>query len=138
MTNPKKLKVIYCRTQGYCHLCERKLSFINYGIRGAKGAWHIEHSVAKARGGTNHGNNLYAACISCNLEKGTTGSRSIRRRNGVSRAPYSRKKCERIRRDNSFAGMLAGGIAGAAFGPGGVIAGAIIGGVCGRVNSPTR
>ena len=58
MTNDR-LNLIYDKTHGCCHLCHKKLAFINYGIYGAKGAWHIEHSKAKANGGTDHLNNLY-------------------------------------------------------------------------------
>jgi len=76
------LKRIYDKHDGYCHLCGKKLSITNYGSHGAKGAWHVDHSKAKANGGTNHMNNLYAACISCNIEKGTMHKTTIRKRKG--------------------------------------------------------
>ena len=134
----ERLQAIYVKTDGYCHICHRKLSFINYGMNGAKGAWHIEHSVPKARGGSNHLNNLYAACVSCNCEKGARHTQTIRRRNGVSRAPLSRAKKERIREDNTFLGMTSGGLIGAALGPGGMIVGVILGGLFGEDISPKR
>lgn len=59
-----RLKQIYSKTDGYCHLCHRKLILKNYAKGGIKGGWHIEHSRPKANGGTDHLNNLYAACIS--------------------------------------------------------------------------
>jgi len=64
------LNEIYDRTSGYCHICHRKLAFINYGVLGARGAWEVEHSKPQARGGTHMRTNLYAACIPCNRSKG--------------------------------------------------------------------
>jgi len=67
--SPQELRSIYNRTCGNCHLCHRKMYLTNYGKFGERGAWEVEHSVARARGGTDHGNNLYGAHISCNREK---------------------------------------------------------------------
>lgn len=67
----EELKDIYDRTSGYCHLCHRKMSLSNYGRPGARGAWEIEHSRPRVKGGTDHGNNLYGAHIKCNRAKGT-------------------------------------------------------------------
>ena len=67
---------IYDRPSGYCHICGRKLSFQNYGIIDARGAWEVEHSIPWAFGGTDHLNNLYPACISCNRGKGTYSTRT--------------------------------------------------------------
>lgn len=78
----QRLQKIYDKTGGYCHLCNKKLSRTSYGVHGAKGAWHVDHSVAKANGGTHHMNNLYPACISCNIEKGTLHKNTIRKRKG--------------------------------------------------------
>jgi hypothetical protein len=78
----EKLNSIYDKTNGSCHLCNKKLSFKNYNARGAKGSWHVDHSKAKANGGTDHLNNLFPACISCNLEKGTLHKTTIRKRKG--------------------------------------------------------
>jgi len=77
-----RLNAIYDKTGGYCHLCNKKLSFTNHGRHGTKGAWHVDHSKAKAKGGTNHMNNLYPSCISCNIEKGTLHKTTIRKRKG--------------------------------------------------------
>jgi 5-methylcytosine-specific restriction endonuclease McrA len=63
------LRRIYDRTEGHCHICGKKLSFANYAISSGRGAWEVEHSVAKATGGTNHLNNLFPACITCNRSK---------------------------------------------------------------------
>jgi hypothetical protein len=76
------LNAIYNKTDGYCHLCNKKLSRNNYAVHGARGSWHVDHSKPLYNGGTHHMNNLYAACISCNLEKGTLHKTTIRRRKG--------------------------------------------------------
>lgn len=138
MRDIERRKRIYDKTNGYCHICHRKLSFVNYGTNGAKGAWHVEHSIPKAKGGSDHLNNLYAACVSCNCEKGAKHTQIMRNRNGVSRAPLSRLKKERIREENTYLGMTGGGLIGAVFGPGGIIVGAIIGGLFGEDISPKR
>lgn len=78
----QKLKRIYDKTGGYCHICKKKLSRTNYGVYDAKGAWQVDHSKAKANGGTHHMNNLYPACIPCNQEKGTLHKTTIRKRKG--------------------------------------------------------
>jgi 5-methylcytosine-specific restriction endonuclease McrA len=57
-----------------------KLAFTNYGKRGARAAWEVDHSRAKANGGTDHLNNLMPACIPCNREKGTLTSRAMKNR----------------------------------------------------------
>jgi len=129
----ERLNSIYDKTDGYCHLCHRKLSFKNYGKRNTKGAWHIEHSVPQAKGGTNHLNNLYAACIPCNEDKNTRHTRSVRKANGVSHAPHSRAKKEQIKNNNMIGlgsiGFLTGlNIAG----PIGAILGAVIGSEVGK------
>jgi hypothetical protein len=134
----EQLNNIYDRTQGYCHLCHTKLCFSNYGKHKTKGGWHVEHSVPKHLGGTDHLNNLYAACIECNVLKGVKNTRTIRNRNGVTRAPYSRHKREGIKEGNTVGGMIAGGLAGSVFGPIGAIGGAIVGGLFGESLSPRK
>ena len=136
----KNLRVqkIYDKTDGYCHICHSKLSFANYGNHGTKGAWHIEHSVPKAKGGSDHLNNLYPACITCNLDKGTQHTKTARRQNGTTRAPFSKAKKERIKNGNTTAGVIIGGILGATVGPLGAIVGATVGGYIGNINSPKK
>lgn len=131
-----ELRRIYDRTSGYCHLCARKLSFTNYGRPGEKGAWHVEHSVPRAKGGTDHGNNLYAACISCNLEKDTLTTRTVRAWNGRTRAPLSREHRKKVRAKNAVLGGVIGGILGCAFGPPGAAIGAAIGAKIGHDVKP--
>ncbi len=64
-----ELNDIYDKTGGYCRYCRKKLSFSNYGRPGEKGAWEVDHSIPRVRGGTDHLNNLVPACIECNRSK---------------------------------------------------------------------
>jgi len=123
----EKLSLIYERTCGYCHLCGKKLSYRNYGRIGEKGAWEIEHSVPRALGGSDHLNNLYAACIACNRSKGTATSRTVRRWNSLPRSPRSRKAKEKLRTENAVCGAALGGIVGLLGGPAGILLGVAIG-----------
>jgi 5-methylcytosine-specific restriction endonuclease McrA len=130
-TKPE-LRLIYDRTRGYCHLCHCKMSFTNYGRFGERGAWEVEHSNARANGGTDHGNNLKGACISCNREKRDGSTRAARARNGVTRAPLSREAREEAQTENAVIGSGLGALAGAIFGLPGAIVGAIVGGIAGH------
>ncbi|MBX7086689.1 MAG: HNH endonuclease [Leptospirales bacterium] len=133
----ERRKDIYERTSGYCHLCRKKLSFSNYGKRGFKGNWEVEHSVPRAKGGTDRLNNLYAACIDCNREKKTTSTRTARRWNGRSRAPLSRDARESARDNNTLshgaAGATIGGLLG---GPFGAMLGGVLGAIVGNNKDP--
>ena len=111
--DPLFRKKIFDRTDGRCHICRKKLCFNNYGVNGARGSWHVEHSKCQAHGGTNHGNNLYAACITCNLQKGTLSTRAVRSRNGYTRAPLSQAKKESVRETNTWLGGAVGAATGA-------------------------
>ena len=107
---------IFERTRGKCHICHKQLSFSNYGRYGDRGAWHVDHSVAIARGGTNHGNNLKAACIPCNLDKSTAIARTARAWNGRRRAPLSAARYEATKSRNALAGAATGAGVGALLG----------------------
>lgn len=72
-------ETVFEKTQGKCTYCGKKLSYQNYGLYGAWGSWHIDHGRARARDGSDHLNNLFAACISCNLLKSDVGSASFRK-----------------------------------------------------------
>jgi len=123
---------IFDKTDGNCHICHKTLVFQNYGQFGARGAWEVEHSKPLAAGGTDHLNNLFAACISCNRSKGAGSTRSARRGNGKERAPYSQSKKEQIRNRNTVIGIASGAAAGAIAGPPGMVICGIVGGVFGR------
>lgn len=134
----EKLMRIYERTDGYCHICCKKLSYANYALPGKKGAWEVEHSRPRAKGGTDHLNNLYPACISCNRDKGTTTSQTARIWNGRKRAPLSRAGKKKARTENAVAGGVLGGLIGAVFGPWGAAAGASIGAKLGHDEDPNK
>ena len=79
-----RLNDIFDKTDRDCHICGKRLAFSNYGVIGARGAWEVEHSVPRSRGGTDRLSNLYAACI-CWSTVGTAGigtgcTRACRRR----------------------------------------------------------
>ena len=133
--SPQELRSIYNRTCGNCHLCHRKMYLTNYGKFGERGAWEVEHSVARARGGTDHGNNLYGAHISCNREKRDGSTRAARARNGLTRAPLSREARADARTENTVLGVGAGALALGlltAFNPFAAVIGAVIGGIAGN------
>ena len=133
------LSRIYDRTSGRCHVCGKKLSFVNYGRPGAKASWHVEHSVARARGGTDHLNNLFPACIDCNLDKGTATSRAARGWYGRKRAPLSRERREEAKKSGAIVGSLAGAVLGGLLGgPPLAALGAAIGGAAGYSRDPDR
>lgn len=125
------LRKIYDRTNGKCHLCRKKLSFINYGRAGAKGAWEVEHSIARAKRGTDHLNNLLPACISCNRSKGTYTTRTARSWSGHTKAPMSKERKERIKRNNAVGAAAVGSLIGMAYSPVAALCGAGIGALIG-------
>lgn len=129
---------IYSRTSGYCHLCGKKLAFKNYGQGGARGAWEVEHSNARANGGTNRKNNLYAACIACNRSKGTSTTRSVRAKNGKTRAPLSYENRKVAKAENAFIGGVLGATVGYVFGPFGAMFGSAIGAHIGYRKNPDK
>jgi 5-methylcytosine-specific restriction endonuclease McrA len=132
-----ELKNIYDRTSGYCHICHRKMSFTNYGRPRERGAWEIEHSVPQSKGGTDHGNNLFGAHITCNREKSNYTTQTARRWHGTSRAPLSRKKKQQERASNTAGGALIGGLVGlAGGGPIGAVLGALGGAAIGNSIKP--
>jgi len=131
-----ELKNIYDRTSGYCHICHRKMSFTNYCRPSQKGAWEIEHSVPRSKGGTDHGNNLFGAHITCNREKSNYTTKTARRWHGISRAPLSRGERKKARTGNVVAGGVIGGIVGSVFGPLGTAIGAGIGAKIGHDIKP--
>src|SRR5690242_17187581 len=105
-----KLKQIFKRTDGRCHICYKPLHFNHHGKIDAKGAWQIEHSIPRAGGGTDHLNNLFPACTACNLNKGIGSSRTARNTHGNSRAPYSKAKKQKVRESNTSSGIILGGL----------------------------
>ena len=134
----KQRRTIFDRTDGYCHICHKKLSFKNYGALGDHGAWEVEHSKPRSKGGTDHGNNLYAACIKCNRDKSNCCTKTARRRNGTIRAPFSKAKKMAERRENTVIGAVVGGAIGAMGGPVGLAVGMFVGSQIGKAVRPTK
>ena len=131
--SPERLARIYDKTNGKCHICRKPLSRRNYGVYGAKGAWHVDHSKARARGGSDHGNNLYAACIRCNIDKSTLSTRTARGRHGHTRAPLSRERAEAKRANSTWSGVALGaGIGLRVAGPAGALVGGLLGALVGE------
>lgn len=103
----ENLKRIFLRTEGNCHICRKKLCINNHGMPGKRGAWEIEHSVPVSKGGTDHLNNLYAACVSCNRSKGNAATRTARAEHGYRKAPPSKQQRAR----NTWKGGAIGALA---------------------------
>jgi len=118
---------IYDRTEGRCHICAKGLVFSNYGKVGFRGAWEVEHSIARALGGTDRLQNLFPGCISCNRAKGILSTKSARARHGRRRSPLSRKKKQQIRENNASVGALLGASLGSLWGPVGLLGGGALG-----------
>ena len=139
------LNRVYEKTQGRCHLCEKKIAWKNYGRPGERGAWEVDHSVPRAAGGSDHGNNLWPSCTSCNRSKQDRSTKSARTDNGMTRAPMSESEEAKARGNNAAGGVvlgatalgvLGGALRGAPLGVLGVIAGGVIGGIIGHSIDP--
>ncbi len=127
---------IYARTDGHCHICRKKLARKNYGVLNSRGAWEVEHSNPRAKGGSDRLNNLYPACISCNRSKGASTTSSARNKNGFKTAPLSRQKKTRNAWLGGAGGLIVGRILLAPLGPFGLIAGVAIGALVGNNHEP--
>ena len=127
---------IFEKTDGLCHICRKKLVRKNYGMLGHRGAWEVEHSKAQANGGSNHLNNLYPACISCNRSKGASSTTAARRKNGFKAAPLPRKKKVKNAWIGGVSGAVAVRILLAPIGPIGIIAGVVVGALAGANYEP--
>ena len=125
--NDELLNDIFDKTDGKCHICFKKLSFTNYGNPGRRGAWEVEHSNPKAKGGTDHLNNLYASCIPCNRSKGAKSTRSARAIHGRTRAPLSRKQKDEDKFWSSIGYGVLFGFIGSKFSKNGAFFGSVLG-----------
>lgn len=134
-----RLRAIFARANGNCHLCGKALAFSNYGMHGARGGWEVDHSRPVANGGTDHLNNLYPAHTSCNRSKQAGSNLSVRRNNGRTRAPLSAAAINRERWKDAGTGAIAGALVGARFGgPPGLLIGAFLGAVTAYSVDPKR
>ncbi|MBI5083315.1 MAG: HNH endonuclease [Acidobacteria bacterium] len=133
------LQRIFDRTSGKCHLCHEWLVFENYGKPAAQGGWEIEHSKPKAKGGTDHINNKYAACVQCNRSKGTKTAKSVRAKHGKKKPPLNTKLRQEKMGNRALKGAGVGTLAGYLLDPtGGILTGVglVLGGILGRSKDP--
>ena len=70
---------VFRKTGGTCRYCGEQLHFSNYGKRGRRGAWVVDHANPVSRGGTDYLRNPWPACFRCNLEKGDRTAQSYLR-----------------------------------------------------------
>jgi hypothetical protein len=134
----EKLDLIYHKTTGYCHICHRKLARRNYGLLGERGAWEVEHANPRSKGGTDHLNNLYPACIICNRDKSNRTTKTARSWHDKKRAPLSPAKRKAAKSHNAVLGAAGGAVLGSMFGPAGAAFGAMIGGIWGHEENPDQ
>ena len=85
----KKLKYIFNRTHGDCHLCGLEIDFSAYGDRHHSGGWEVDHSNPKSKGGSDYLRNLLPAHINCNRLKSNYSTREARNWFGRTRKPKS-------------------------------------------------
>lgn len=133
----ERLNVVFSKTAGRCHLCRKKLAWINYGAYGQRAAWEVDHSRARANGGSDHLNNLFPACVSCNRSKQHGSSRDMRAVNGITGVPLSEAQLANARSENAFGGGLLGAGVGLLLGGGPLILGlGLIGALVGAAKDP--
>jgi 5-methylcytosine-specific restriction endonuclease McrA len=132
------LKRVFDRSSGKCHICHKQLAFKNYNQPSARGAWHVEHSKPRARGGSDCLNNLFPAHIRCNIAKGVATSRTARKAHGLTRAPLSAKARRAAKLENGLVGGALGMVVGAFAGPAGVLFGGLFGSRFGYDQDPDR
>src|SRR5258707_15607218 len=106
----ERLEMIFDRSAGRCHICWGTLAFKNYARFGERGAWEIEHSNPRCKGGSDRLCNLYAAHITCNREKGRMHTRTAKAWNDQTHAPLSRKKRAEKCEEKSWASASIGAI----------------------------
>ncbi len=123
-----QLQRIWKSTDGRCHLTGRRLRLKDFGV-----TWEVDHSKPRARGGSDHGNNLMPALVAANRSKQAMTSRAVRRGNGLRRSPLSPAEQQRNRSNNAAAGAALGVAAGAVVaGPFGAVVGGLVGGIFGH------
>ena len=93
----EQLRRIFDSTNGRCHICGTRLELSAYGRGGLKGAWEVDHSRARSRGGSDTLTNLRPAHPWCNRVKKSDPSWETRRAFGLGHAPLSKKQ-ERTKR----------------------------------------
>lgn len=65
--NHSDKKLVWEKTNGYCHFCGEKVIFENYGKnKFIPGNWNIDHIFPRAMGGYNDTANYLPTCGECN------------------------------------------------------------------------
>jgi len=123
----KRRDAIFERTDGRCHICRKQLARKNYGTAGRRGAWEVDHSKPRAKGGSDRLNNLYPACISCNRSKQASATRTARSKKGYRAAPLSARKKARNGALGATLCTVAARALLPALGPGGLIGAGLLG-----------
>lgn len=130
----ERLRQIFKKTDGRCHICWKRLSFFTYG---KPNGWQVEHSNPRTNGGSDRLSNLYPAHAACNLDKGTKTSRTARSWHNKTKAPLSRERKEGIREKNRWGLGAVGAVTGGAIaGPMGAVLGGIFGALAGNQIKP--
>lgn len=131
------LDAVFEKTRGHCHICRKQLTRSNHGEPDGYGSWEVDHSKPKAKGGTDHLNNLYPICTACNRDKGDSRASTARSEHGYSRPPLSPQEFEDKKQGNTVGGgVLGAAIGGAAGGPLGAFIGGAIGAGMGASSEP--
>jgi hypothetical protein len=110
MINEAKRLVVFEKSGGECGHCGKELSFNNRSRKG-RGAWEVEHLHPRAHGGTDHLNNLVAACWPCNIEKGTRSARAHRLAVAPDRIARISRRRWRLAGQALLPGIVVGGLA---------------------------
>ena len=69
---------VFQKSHGRCGYCFKVICRENR-CRSGRGGWEIDHRIPQALGGTDHLNNLIAACWGCNVRKSDYHARTHRR-----------------------------------------------------------
>lgn len=109
MINEDKRLAVFEKSYGECGHCEKALAFDNRSREG-RGAWEVEHLRPRARGGTDHLNNLVAACWTCNLGKGTRSARAHRFAVTPARTARVSRRRWRVTGKALLPGIIVGGL----------------------------
>jgi hypothetical protein len=110
MIDENKRVAVFDKSSGECNYCGKELALYNRD-RQSRGAWEVEHRVPRAKDGTDHLNNLVAACWGCNLDKGTKTARTHHRAVAGDRAARTSRRRWRTAGNAVLPGLAVAGLA---------------------------